>query len=723
MTARLGPQLYLGLLVLLSLVACFLPLADHLGYELSELIALAAGLFGAAPGIAAARIEGESSIRALARAIRFALGALLIPLGIILLNGVHRPACDPAGGLLLFVAIAVPSALLAALLGVACGFVWPRRAGLLYAAIFLASLAVALWPILRGPQVFAFHHLGGMYPGPIYDEAIGASRALFLFRADTLLYAGACAGIALFAGPPRREQRGTLLVVVCGGAAVWMSLQSERLHWKASSALLDAQLGGRIETEHLVLHVPREKTDAERSLLARDAETDVREVLRFFGTQAPARKIDVWLYRSAEEKQRLIGAADTSFTKPWLRQIHTNDAPAPHPILRHELVHALGAPIAGGPWGVPGGLIPQMALTEGIAVAADWPVGEFTVHEEARALRDLSLMPDVRRLFEPALFYAESGGRAYTTAGSFVRWIWETRGPAYLREVYSGRTVLDLPELAAAHAKFLESLREPARAVALASLRFAAPAIVRKRCPHEVAALQREAQAAADPSTAAALWSRCSALEPDDPALLVALRRSQVAAKQMAAAQRTEAKALAHPKLSKPLRAQLLTDAGDTAWRAGDVVAALIRFEEATQLPQPESAERGLAVRLRSLHEPQTWPSLRPLLAEGNASPEILLELRDLDLARPRDGLAAYLIAKQLQNRGAWQQCSVYVASALARELPGPLFVQEALRMRGISAWHLGDDTAAREAFTALGKDAPPGRALESQRWLDRLRR
>jgi hypothetical protein len=28
----------------------------------------------------------------------------------------------------------------------------------------------------------------------------------------------------------------------------------------------------------------------------------------------------------------------------------------------------------------------------------------------------------------------------------------------------------------------------------------------------------------------------------------------------------------------------------------------------------------------------------------------------------------------------------------------------------------------ARLAFTALGKDAPPGRALEAQRWLERLR-
>src|SRR5689334_21579706 len=100
--ARTGPRLYLALLLALSLVACFLPLADHLGYELSELVALAAGLFGGIPGIAAARMERESSTRALARGLWFSLSALAIPVAVILLNGVRRPVCDPLGGFALY---------------------------------------------------------------------------------------------------------------------------------------------------------------------------------------------------------------------------------------------------------------------------------------------------------------------------------------------------------------------------------------------------------------------------------------------------------------------------------------------------------------------------------------------------------------------------------------------------------------------------------------------
>src|SRR3954471_3057782 len=103
--ARTGPRLYLALLSILALVSCFLPLADHLGYELSELVALAAGLFGGIPGIAAARMERESATRALSRALWFALWALGIPLALILLNGLRRPACDPLGGFALYLAL------------------------------------------------------------------------------------------------------------------------------------------------------------------------------------------------------------------------------------------------------------------------------------------------------------------------------------------------------------------------------------------------------------------------------------------------------------------------------------------------------------------------------------------------------------------------------------------------------------------------------------------
>jgi tetratricopeptide (TPR) repeat protein len=712
---------YVALLAVVSGACAFLPLADHLGYELAEAIALCAGLFGAAPGVAAARAETSradpDAARAAATAVLAGTVALALPVVLILLNGLRRPACDPAAGLVLYLAVAVPSGVLAAALGLAAGFVAPSRAGWIVAAVFTGSLIVSLWPVARGPQVFAFHHLGGMFPGPIYDEAIRPSRALWIFRGTTLLYAGACAGAALAAGPGRRRAAGLLLIAACGAPAAWLSLHAERFHWKASVAGLDADLGGLLRTDPVVLHFPREKTDDERRLLARDTEVSWRAVREFAGLPLDAAPIDVFLYRGAEEKRRLIGAAETSFTKPWLRQIHTNDAPAPHPILRHELAHAAFAEIAPGPFRVPGGLLPQMALVEGAAVAADWPPGEFTVHEEARALRDLGLLPDLPRLFAPGRFYGESGPRAYAAAGSAIRFLWQSRGPAAFREAYA-RGVPEVDALASGYAAFLDTIPSQPRAVALAEQRFAAPGIVRRSCPHEVAELERQAQRAADPRVAVQLWSRCVQLEPDDPRLLLQLRRAQLRAGDEAAALETERRAFAHPKLSQPLRAALLVESGDAAWRKGDGAAARERYEQARALAQPEPQERALLARLWAIDDPRRWPALRRLLADGDTGPETLRLLADLEAREPAEGLPPYLLAKQLQNRAEWTGCARRAREALSRKLPGPLFEQEALRMLGLASWHLGDTATARDSFLRLGHNAPPGRSLESTRFL-----
>ena len=39
--------------------------------------------------------------------------------------------------------------------------------------------------------------------------------------------------------------------------------------------------------------------------------------------------------------ERLVGAAHTQFAKPWRREIHVNGLSFPHPVIKHELVHAM----------------------------------------------------------------------------------------------------------------------------------------------------------------------------------------------------------------------------------------------------------------------------------------------------------------------------------------------------------------------------------------------
>src|SRR5467141_2326748 len=78
-----GTWAYVALLASVSLWCAFLPLADHLGYELAEVVAVCAGLFGAAPGVAAARAEASrpdaDAARATSIAVLLGTSALVVP--------------------------------------------------------------------------------------------------------------------------------------------------------------------------------------------------------------------------------------------------------------------------------------------------------------------------------------------------------------------------------------------------------------------------------------------------------------------------------------------------------------------------------------------------------------------------------------------------------------------------------------------------------------------
>src|SRR5690606_17911523 len=125
----------------------------------------------------------------------------------------------------------------------------------------------------------------------------------------------------------------------------------------------------------------------------------IAELEAFFGTEA--RRPTVFLYRDREQKRRLVGAAGSQFAKPWLGQLHVDDRGFPHPVLKHELAHLVAGSIGRAPFGVTavlGGIFPVQGLVEGAAVAADWPAGELTVHEEARAMRALGVAPSLERI-------------------------------------------------------------------------------------------------------------------------------------------------------------------------------------------------------------------------------------------------------------------------------------------------------------------------------------
>src|SRR5262249_41719245 len=157
-----------------------------------------------------------------------------------------------------------------------------------------------------------------------------------------------------------------------------------------------ADLGARIAGERCDVLYSSAVRQEEARLFARDCDGQVRAVERYFEIGTTGR-YTVYLFRDASEKRRLMGAADTLIAKPWRREVYVQVAGFPHPVLGHELAHAIAGTFAVGPLRVAGGRSGYRinpGLIEGLAVAASPGEDEdLTPSEWSRAMLDLSLLP------------------------------------------------------------------------------------------------------------------------------------------------------------------------------------------------------------------------------------------------------------------------------------------------------------------------------------------
>jgi hypothetical protein len=718
-----GPSL-LGLaaaraaaLVLLAagVVCALLPLLDLPGYELAELLTVLlvplGGLVGVSAGLTAwgrAR-PGEAALRAGA----FCTAAALVPVAIVAARAALGSNCSPFLGLPFVALLPVPTALLSTALGGLSArlFGRARAAATAYFLLVLALLGLALWPLYSGPQLFAASHVWGWFPGPLYDENLSPPVSLLEYRGLTLL--GWASIVSFLSGVNRSRPIGLLLASLLAAVLFGVGVaQEHRLGLVTSVADIDRALGGIRATEHLRLHYPREISAARVEQLARLGELDFSEIAGALGLPPDASAkgpIDVFIYRGAEEKGRLTGAASTRFAKPWLSQVHLQLGD--EAVLRHELVHAMAAPLGRWPFRVSArkaGFAVQMGLVEGLAEAVDWPADQFTLHEWAQALRRNHLAPDLRALLGQLGFWAQPPARAYTMAGSFLRFLLDDRGPEKLRGVYrsgdfEGAYGESLDQLIGKWERFLETVPLDADALAAATSRFRRPAIFGRPCAREVAVLQGEAnqaQAAGNPERAAALFGRCAALNPGDPGLLKAEWDAQRRADQTSAAQETLRALLARGAEDPVLAGEIALGRGDDAWRAGDSAAARAFFEQVlSSHPRPEVA-RAIRIRLAALSEEEAGKPIRRYF-ESDASDLSLLGLAELLERRPDFRPAQYLLGLRLCGHGERAWGLGYLRQALVGPLPEDIEAQ-ALRVAVGAELDLGRHSEAAEDLVRL---------------------
>jgi hypothetical protein len=353
------------------------------------------------------------------------------------------------------------------------------------------------------------------------------------------------------------------------------------------------------------------------------------------------------------------------------------------------------------------GVLVDAGLVEGLAVALEVPRGEWTVHEWARGMMDLGLLPPAGSLVDPTRFYAAPAARAYDASGSFLAFLLARRGPAPVLAAYAGKPFADalgqpIDVLEREWHGFLAALPVPPELDAAAEARFRPAGLFGRRCARETAGLEaraREASGRGDPAGAAALWRRAARVSGDPSDLRGA--GDALRGTDPAGAGAAYAEALAAVGKGTPaLRSALLEAQGDLAWKAGDATGAVARYREALALRPDRTRERFLTAKAKAAADPALAAAAPWFLGTGDA------DAAGRALAASSDPLGPYLAGRQAAARGDLEKAIPLLERAAAGPLPSVAFQVEALSSLGLARCRTGDLEGGRAAYAEVERVA-----------------
>ncbi len=630
-TRRLQPSNVVWALVLaaLAIFMCFVPLLNILGYESSLVMALAACLAGAHLGVihgnraashspgapeslqstsapsttvknnsnnstapAAPNASAPSLLSIWAKSGTTTTAILLPALAILALNAIRIKNCNITAGFSFFILLAVVSGLVASGWGTAAGAIFKsRRAGMIAViGVGLLSLGLVLYRLYVHPQVTVYGAPFGFFSGALYDEELPIPSALLWARFYHLAgaaFAVTFAGLITWKQAPYTGSR-LALPLFTGLLVALLTLWGDNLGFIQDSDSVQRALGGVHQTDHITIYHPVEFSEKEVNQLADDLEYRLHQTSAYFGLEPEVPPqcdtIQVYVYRSATQRESLVGLGNTSLARPWACQIHLIRPQPGDSVVSHEMAHVVAGRLARAPLYLPAlaSILPHMALVEGAAEAATVGWDNMNVHERASAMDQLGLLPDIGTIMSAQGFWTAPAGRAYTAAGSFVSWLMSNYGgvkqfsKAYQAghiETAYGRP---LNQLTGEWREFLSSVKPEQDAITEAMARYGRQSIFSRECAHERANVYSMACKARNNrrhAVAASLFDRLINMAPDQASYylgkaqsLTAYSKSHDEAAQIA----VRAYELAADTADLPAQTGALELLGDLAWREGN---------------------------------------------------------------------------------------------------------------------------------------------------------
>ncbi|MCC6395428.1 MAG: hypothetical protein IT282_00300 [Bacteroidetes bacterium] len=506
-----------GVYLILALVCTQIPLLDHPGFEFSFVFAIAgslvSGMLTMSRVVPRYRTTGEQgefhAVRVFASNLGLNLALLLLPFGVILLNGFFVPLCDIAEGTLFFILLPVVSVVFSVALGLFCA-VHYRRCKKVFLFFAILTFAYAAFISYYAPAIDSYNLFYGYFPGFSYDELLLLDLPLILFRVLTLALAALLVWLTQLIVRNSAPEHGAIrkgwklllviwreyslpTVIVVALAALLYVFRCE-IGWESTAGFIQGRLGSMRETANFVIwYDSTAYRGAEAERMVAEHEFQLARILSAFELPRTG-KITSYVYPDAESKRRYVGAGITEFAKPWNREIHIT-AQGAESVLQHELVHVVAAP-----FGVPvlnASLSP--GLVEGLAVAVEETWGYRTLAQYAAALHRAELAPPIDRMMSVSGFGAQSSAISYVLAGAFCRHLIDRHGMRALLSVYRNGDYEQaygkpLEDLITEWRGTLDSIAVDDQTLAAVDVFFRRPTIFGKVCARLHARRTREAQ-------------------------------------------------------------------------------------------------------------------------------------------------------------------------------------------------------------------------------------
>jgi len=731
-----------------GIVCSRVPLLNYLGYESSLVFALLASIVTGCAVIAATQRALRSpdpagwSVGHMAGLFWQQLFAnfllLLIPLAILTANALLVKNCAWWEGLGFYILLPFVSVWFSAALGLFCAAHY-RHARLAFFSAMIVSLLYVLFLGYATPAIFSYNFFYGYFPGLSYDELLGISLPLILFRFLTIGLGAVLLWLSLLLVRSSRpddtwvKKGKTLLALLISrrwrvvGTSVAAALLLVvvfrcELGWESTAGYIQSQLGERYDTPHVTVYYSSSVlSPAAIRRIAGEHEFRLAQLVRDFGVGSEPH-VESYVYPNAAVKQRLMGAGNTNIAKPWSGQVHCT-LQSLEMTLKHELAHVVAAP-----FGLP--IIRaslSTGLVEGLATAQDGTWGNRTLHQYAAAMRKFGPMPDMPALMSFTGFVAQNTALSYIAAGSLCRYLIDAYGMKPLLAVYGGTDFTDafgrpLPELVAEWERFLGRMRVEDRERDVLESFFRQPPIFRKTCARVIAGRNEAARASLarrDYARARDLY-RASFQEAGGYESLGGLLAAMVRLREYEAAVRLCDSTIAgsdRPAQYLPLFLWY----GDARWALGDTAGARQLYLRLRDAELADYLVEGAAVRLLALDDSLHRPDfLAFFLSDAPDSARIMMLDSLVRLAPKETPLLRYLAGRTLARKGEPASAVAVLQSLDLTALSLPL---EHLRRKTVGGqfYLLGNLEAARTAFwLSLNGLTNEAATIEAREWVTR---